>query len=138
MSDRIPIPVPNFDNAGFWDGCRQHELRIQQCRGCGIVRHPPRPMCPQCNRLEYEWIKASGLATVYSFTIVHGPTLPVFQARAPHNVAVVQLDEGPFLVTNIVDCAADQLRIGVRVAVVFEDVSAEVTLPRFRPADSVS
>ncbi|HUI27753.1 MAG TPA: OB-fold domain-containing protein, partial [Candidatus Kryptonia bacterium] len=95
-----PIPVPNPDNAGFWEGCRNRELRLQRCRGCGTVRHPPRPMCPQCTSTEYEWMRASGRGTIYSFTIVHGPTLPVFQARAPYNVVVVQLDEGPYLVSN--------------------------------------
>ena len=129
----IPLPVPNADNAGFWDGCRQHELRLQRCRACGTLRHQPRPMCPGCNGLEYEWVRASGRGTLYTFTIVHGPTLPAFQAQAPYNVAVIQLDEGPFMVSNIVGCRAAELRIGMRVEVVFEDVDEGVSLPRFKP-----
>src|SRR5262245_43859835 len=129
----IPVPVLNFDNQGFWDGCRRHELRLQRCRRCGTWRHQPRPMCPQCRSPEYEWARASGRGTLYSFTVVHAPTLPAFAARIPYNVAVVQLEEGPFLVSNIVGCASDQLRIGMAVLVEFEDVSEHLSLPRFRP-----
>ena len=128
----IPLPVPNADNAGFWEGCRNHELRIQRCRACDALRHPPRPMCPQCTHMEYEWMRVSGRGTIYSFTIVHGPTLPAFQARAPHNVVVIQLDEGPYIVSNVVDCAAEQIRIGAPVEVVFEDIDQGITLPKFR------
>ena len=129
----IPVPVPNFDNAGFWDGCRLHELRLQRCGACGALRHHPRPMCPCCTSFDYAWVRASGRGTLYTFTMVHGPTLPVFQAQAPYNVAVIQLDEGPFMVSNIVGCGAEQLRIGMRVEVVFEDVNASISLPKFQP-----
>ncbi|MBI1817443.1 MAG: Zn-ribbon domain-containing OB-fold protein [Deltaproteobacteria bacterium] len=128
----MPIPVPNFDNAGFWEGCRQHELRIQRCTACGALRHPPRPMCPHCGGVDSDWMRASGRGSVFSFTIVHGPTLPVFQAQAPYNVVVVQLDEGPYIVSNLVDCRAEQIRIGVKVEVVFEGVDGTMSLPRFR------
>jgi hypothetical protein len=140
MSQRVtmptsehPIPVASFDNHGFWEGCRQHELRLQRCRTCHTFRHQPRPMCPQCRSLDYEWARASGRGTVYTFTIVHGPTLPAFQAAAPYNVIVVQLEEGPFMVSNLVDCGAEHIRIGMAVEVVFEDVTETATLPRFRP-----
>jgi hypothetical protein len=129
----LPVPVPNLDNAGFWEGCRLHELRIQRCTVCDTLRHHPRPMCPRCNSLEYDWKPVSGRGTLYTFAIVHGPTLPVFQAQTPYNVAVVQLAEGPYLVTNIVDCPADRLHIGLPVEVVFEDVDEAISLPKFRP-----
>jgi hypothetical protein len=133
MSDPIPVPVPNLDNQGFWDGCRHHELRLQRCTACGAMRHHPRPMCPQCNCFEYEWMRASGRGTLYTFTIVHGPTLPVFQAQAPYNVAVIQLDEGPFIVSNVIGSSREHLHIGMRVEVVFEAIDETTTLPRFRP-----
>ena len=129
----IPEPVSNPDNQGFWDGCRQHELRLQRCRQCGAVRHQPRPMCAQCTSLEYDWARASGRGTVYTFTIIHGPTLPAFRDQLPYNVAVVQLEEGPFIVTNIVGCAAAHIHIGMRVVVEFDDVSDTLSLPKFRP-----
>ncbi|HXQ20135.1 MAG TPA: Zn-ribbon domain-containing OB-fold protein [Candidatus Acidoferrales bacterium] len=130
---QIPLPVPNLDNEGFWEGCRQHQLRLQSCRRCGQLRHPPRPMCPQCTAVEYEWAPLGGRGTIYSFTIVHGPTLPVFAPSAPYNVVVVQLAEGPFIVSNVVGCAAGQIRIGMPVEVVFEDVAETTSLPKFRP-----
>jgi len=133
MSDAIPLPVSNLDNHDFWDGCRHHELRLQRCDACGTVRHHPRPACPQCASFDYGWVRASGRGTLYTFTIVHGPTLPAFQSRTPYNVAVVQLDEGPFMVSTIVGCRAEELRIGMPVEVVFEDVDETLSLPRFKP-----
>jgi uncharacterized OB-fold protein len=129
-----PIPVPNADNAGFWEGCRQRELRLQCCAQCGSIRHPPRPMCPRCQCPEAEWRRASGRGTLYTFTIVYAPTLAAFQSEIPYNVVVVHLEEGPFIVTNLVDYNADQIAIGMPVEVVFEDVGDTVTLPKFRPA----
>jgi len=128
----IPVPVPNPDNQGFWDSCRQHELRLQRCLSCGAWRHQPRPMCPECHSLDYEWARASGRGTVYTFTVVHGPTLPVFQERAPYNVVVVRLAEGPYMVSNLIDCPVEDIRIGMSVEVVFDDVSETVSLPKFR------
>ncbi len=132
MPRDIPIPVPNADNAGFWDACRAGELRLQRCTGCGTFRHHPRPICPSCGSLDYEWARASGRGTVHTFTIVHRPTLPAFEDDIPYNVVAVRLDEGVFMVSNLVDCPNDQIAIGMPVEVVFERVSDEVTLPRFR------
>lgn len=129
----LPLPVPNADNAGFWEGCRAHELRLQRCRACGTYRHHPRPMCPRCNSFEYEWPRVSGHGTLFSFTIAHGPTLPAFQGQVPYNVVVVQLEEGPYMVSNLIDHTDEDLRIGCAVEVAFEDVNDSVTLPKFRP-----
>ena len=131
----IPVPVRNIDNAGFWDGCGCHELRLQRCSACGTVRHHPRPMCPHCTSVDYAWVRASGRGTLYTFTLVHGPTLPVFQAHTPYNVAVIQLDEGPFMVSNVVGCRPEQLRIGMRVEVVFEAIDDSISLPKFKPIE---
>jgi len=83
---------------------------------------------------DFEWRRVSGRGIVYTFTIVHGPTLAAFQASAPYNVVVIQLVEGPFFVSNLVGCSADRITVGMPVEVVFEDVSDTVTLPKFRPA----
>ncbi|MBI3785073.1 MAG: OB-fold domain-containing protein [Deltaproteobacteria bacterium] len=138
QKSETPVPVPNFDNAGFWEGCRNHELRIQRCCACSALRHHPRPLCPACNSSDYDWHKVSGRGTLYTFTIVHGPTLAAFAAHAPYNVAVVQLDEGPYLVTNIVEYNGTPLRIGLPVEVVFNDVDATISLPKFRPVKPMS
>lgn len=134
----IPIPVPDSDNQGFWDGCRRGELRLQRCTGCGRWRHHPRPMCAGCGSLGYEWAHASGRGVVHTFTIVHRPTLPAFEADLPYNVVVVALEEGVFMVSNVVDCPPEALRIGMAVEVVFAPLSAEITLPTFRPVQARS
>jgi uncharacterized OB-fold protein len=133
MSITPPIPVPNPDNAGFWEACQRGELRLQRCTRCGAWRHHPRPMCPGCGSVEYEWARASGRAVVHTFTVVHRPTLPAFDDRVPYNVVAVRLDEGVFMVSNLVECPLDQIRIGMPVEVVFERLNDSITLPKFRP-----
>ena len=91
-------------------------------------------MCPACGSLDYEWAKASGRGIVHTFTIVHRPTLPAFEDRIPYNVIAVRLDEGVFMVSNLVDCPPDEIRIGMPVEVEFEPLTDEITLPKFRPA----
>lgn len=129
----IPYPVPNPDNDGFWEACRRGELRLQRCLPCGAWRHHPRPMCPGCHSLDYEWAPASGRGVVHTFTIVHRPTLPAFEDQVPYNVAVVRLDEGPLMVSNLVDCVAEAIRIDLPVEVVFEPLTDTISLPKFRP-----
>jgi uncharacterized OB-fold protein len=127
-----PYPVPNADNAGFWEACRRGELRLQRCTACGAFRHHPRPMCPKCGSTDSEWARASGRGVVHTFTIVHGPTLPAFADRVPYNVVAVHLDEGVFMVSNVVDCPPEDLRIGLPVEVVFEPLNDAITVPKFR------
>lgn len=129
----IPYPVPNPDNQGFWDACRRGELRLQRCLGCGAWRHHPRPMCPACHSLDYEWALASGRGVVHTFTIVHRPTLPAFEDQLPYNVIVVRLEEGPLMVSNLVDSPAEAIRIDLPVEVVFEPLTDDIALPKFRP-----
>ena len=133
MTSTVPIPIPNPDNAGFWEACRRGELRLQRCTACGAWRHHPRPMCPQCGSCDHEWAKASGRGVVYTFTIVHRPTLPAFDDVVPYNVVAVRLDEGVFMISNLVDCPNEQIRIGLPVEVVFDRLTDEVTLVKFRP-----
>lgn len=128
----IPLPVPNADNQGFWDACARGELRLQRCSTCQAWRHPPRPMCPHCHSLESEWAPASGHGVVHTFTIVHRPTLPAFEARLPYNVVVVRLDEGVLMVSNLLDCAPEAIRIGLPVTVTFVPLSETISLPQFR------
>lgn len=133
MSTPIPTPVPNPDNQGFWDACARRELRLQRCTACGTWRHHPRPMCPRCHSFDYEWARASGRGVVHTFTVVHRPTLPAFEDRLPYNVIVVRLEEGVFMVSNLVDADIDVLRIDLPVEVVFEPLGESITLPKFRP-----
>ena len=130
-----PIPVPTPETRPFWDAARRHELQLQRCRSCGRHVFYPRATCPHCFATDLEWRRVSGRGTLHTFTVVHrGPRS--FSLPTPYVLAIVQLAEGPRLMTNLVGIAADpaQIRIGMPVEVVFDDVSPDVALPRFRPA----
>ena len=125
-------PLPDVDEPigrPFWEHCRNHELRIQQSRSSGRFVFPPRPHYAG----DFEWVRVSGRGRILSFVIVRPPFLPAFQARVPLPIAVVELDEGPRLVGQVLDCAIDDLRCGMSVEVVFEDLTERVTLPQWRP-----
>ena len=128
-----PLPAITEDGAPYWEGCRQGELRVQRCDACRHLRFPPALVCPKCLAAEHTWVPLSGRGTIWSFIIVHRPQHPAFFADAPYNVAIVELAEGLRLMTNVVGCRPDQVRIGMPVEVVFDDVTPEVTLPKFRP-----
>jgi uncharacterized OB-fold protein len=117
----------------FWEWCRKHELRIQQCLGCSAFRFPPQRLCPECLGEASEWRAVSGRGTLYSFVVYHRLYNPAFSEDLPYNVAVVQLAEGPRLLSTIVGCPNEILRCDMPVEVVFDDVTPEVTLPKFRP-----
>jgi hypothetical protein len=126
-------PRIDEESRGYWEACRRHEFVLQRCRACSTVRHYPRALCPACLSADTEWLRASGRATVYSFTVMHQNQAPGFRDRLPYVLAVVELDEGIRILTNIVECPVESVRIGMPVEVVFEDLSDEVALPQFRP-----
>jgi uncharacterized OB-fold protein len=116
----------------FYDFCKQHELRFQRCKPCGAWRHVPREMCAECGSMEWEWEKSSGRGTVYTWTVVVRPMHPAFQTAVPYAPVVVEMDEGVRLLSTVVDCPPEELEIGMPVGVSFQDVTDEVTLPKFR------
>jgi len=128
-----PLPRPNEDSAPYWEAAHRGELRMQRCGACGHVRFPPALLCPRCLSEQHEWTPLSGRGKVYSWIVVHQSQHPAFNADAPYNVAIVELEEGPRLHTNLVDCANDQIHIGMPVEVVFERVSDDCSMPKFRP-----
>jgi uncharacterized OB-fold protein len=128
-----PLPIPNEDTRPFWDGLKEHKLKIQKCRQCEQFRFPPRVICPHCMSLESEWVEAKGTGTVYSFTIVHHAYTPAYESEIPYVVAIIELEEGIHLISNIVGCRPEQVQIGMPVELAFEDVTPELTLHRFRP-----
>lgn len=132
--ERPPRPRPKFnqDQAWFWEGLRRHELRIQRFTDDGSLVHPPANCNPRTQHFEYDWIVASGKATLYSHTVVHHPQVPSFDY--PHIVGLVELAEGVRIVTEIVGCRPDQLEIGMPLELDFVDTADDVTLHRFRPA----
>ena len=124
-----PRPVLDDDNAPFWLGCRERRLMLQRCRGCSAWRFPPRPRCVSCLSTDVSWEEASGRGEIASYTICHPPVLPAYAERLPYNVVVVRLDEGPHLVSNLLDAEPE---VGLRVVVTFVDVDDELTLPQFQ------
>ena len=135
---RKPLPRPQGESLHYWDGARDHELWLRRCNGCGDAYFYPRDISPCCFSRDTEWILSSGRASLFTFTIVHRSPHPAFQADAPFVVALVKLEEGPLMATNIVDLpdppGPEDLQIGMALQVVFDDVTDEVTLPKVRPA----
>jgi len=129
-----PLPRPTEDSAPFWEAAFRGELRMQKCADCAHVRFPPALLCARCLSDRAEWVRLSGRGTVYSWIVVHQSQHPAFNADVPYNVAIIELEEGPRLHTNIVECVNEQIHIGMPVEVVFEDATPAVTLPKFKPA----
>ena len=130
-----PIPMPIPETRFFWEKARQHELWIQRCPVCNHVFFYPRFHCPQCLSDKVEWFKASGKGTLYSYMINHRPP-PGFQDEAPYAIAIVQLDEGPRMMTNIVgiENTPQNLVLDMPLEVTFEDVTEDTTIPKWKPA----
>jgi uncharacterized OB-fold protein len=127
------LPVPTPETQHFWDGTREGELRLQRCDGCGKNYFPPRPFCAVCGSRKVSVFKASGKAVLWSYVIHHRP-VPGF--TPPYAIAVVQLAEGPRMMTNIVECpqTPEALQLDMPLEVVFEKQTDAITLPFFRPA----
>src|SRR5471030_2122519 len=125
-------PKPTPETQHFWDGTQSGELRLQRCDACANVYFPPRPFCPSCASRKVSIFKASGKAKLYSYVIHHRP-VPGF--TPPYAIAVVELDEGPRMMTNIVECpqTPEALVLDMALEVAFEKIDDEITLPLFRP-----
>lgn len=136
VSMQKPLPEPTPETQEFWDGMKRHELRIQRCKDCNRGYFYPRPFCPRpgCHSRNVEWITASGKGTLATYVIAHRGH-PAFEA--PYVIAVVELEEGGQMMTNIVgldDPTPESLPVDAPVEIVFEDVNDQVTLPKFRLA----
>jgi len=131
-----PLPGMGGLTKAFYDFCKDEALHFQKCTGCGSFRHVPREMCAQCNSFEWEWVKSSGKGTIYSWVVINRALHPAFYDPNPDAVpmapVVVEMEEGVRLLSNMVDCPPDQLEMDMSVEVVYEAVTDEVTLPRFR------
>ncbi len=128
-----PAPVVTDDSAVFWDAATEGRLVAQRCASCGVLRHPPRPMCPHCRSLDVEVVDLAGTGTVYSYAFLHHPQHPAF--HYPVFAALVDLDEGVRLATNLTDVAKEDVRIGMRVRVHFAAAAGGTRVPVFRPDD---
>jgi uncharacterized OB-fold protein len=135
MTPARPLPELTPLTAPFWEAARRHELVVQRCTRCERFRFPPEPACFWCGSREASWEAVSGRAALYSWTLTHPPLLPYFSERAPWPVAVVELDEGPRMITNIIDVPVEAYTVGLRLRVDFDDVDDATTLVVFRPAE---
>jgi uncharacterized OB-fold protein len=131
-SRHLPLPQPGLDNAPFYEAARRGELRFQRCSECGRFRHYPRPICPACQSTRHAWELSTGRGVVHTWTIVHGPTLPVFQDQLPYNVVDVLLEEGVHFQSQLLDCPPAEIHAGLPVQAVFVPVSEDITLVKFR------
>ncbi len=131
-----PLPQPSLESRDFWDGLRRHEIVLKRCNACGRFVHYPAPVCRHCHSMDIGNVKVSGRGRLYSFIVTHHVVVPGFEQDAPYVVGLVELEEeqGLRLVTNIVGCAPADVRAGMLVQPVFEDVTPEITLLKFRPA----
>jgi uncharacterized OB-fold protein len=135
VSAAFPRPDPqNADDARFWTALRDGELRIQRCSACATFRHPPKPVCAHCGARESAFVPVAGTGEIWSFTVIHPPTLPAFADRTPYEAVVVRLDGGVFLVSNLIDCPASEIVIGARVELAITQVDDGLFLPLFRPS----
>ncbi|HLG66432.1 MAG TPA: OB-fold domain-containing protein [Acidimicrobiales bacterium] len=133
-----PLPAPDDLTRFFWEGVADHKLLLLRCRACGTFIHLPRPVCRACRSTDLAPAEVSGRAVLDTWTLPAQPPDPYYRAHLPYVLAVVELPEQPKLklVTNVVDCAEADLRLGMELEVAFREVAPGVTLPLFRPAAS--
>jgi len=130
-----PLPSPDPESTPFWEGCRREKLLIQRCRACGLHRFPPTDFCPGCRSHDTEWVEASGKGRVFSWIVVRHPVpKEVYAGEVPYVVAIVLLDEGVRMVSNLVDVDPEAVEADMPVEVRFRPATEEITLPVFAPA----
>ncbi len=128
-----PLPEMSDDTKSYWEGCKRRQLLLPKCRACGKMFFFPHDFCPQCLSEDIEWIQASGRGKVHTFSVIERPPSAPFAEDVPYVVAIIELDEGPRMMSNIVDIAPEHVRVDMDVKVVFEDITEDVALPRFHP-----
>lgn len=131
---RMDIPTIEAESRPYWDAAAEGRLLLRQCQDCGAIHHYPRPFCPTCWSDDVAWIEASGSATLYTWSTVFRNDMAPFDERVPYVAAVVDLAEGPRMMTNVVDVDPDALEIGMALQVAFRPIGGDLTAPVFTPA----
>ncbi|MCU1476769.1 MAG: hypothetical protein JWQ64_1462 [Subtercola sp.] len=132
---RTDLPTIEGDSKPFWDAMREnHTFSVVECHACGHIHHYPRPFCPVCWSDDVSWIAASGRATLYTYSTVYLNDLEPFASELPYVAAVVELEEGPRVMTTLVNVATDQLAIGMALTLVAKELTPDVTVPVFTAA----
>lgn len=132
------LPNVDADSRPYWESAKAHAVKMQKCSRCEEFRFYPSPACHFCGSLEFEWAPISGKGAVYSFTILERAKGNSFADLVPVAIVMVSLDEGPVILSNLIEYEPDELSIGMRVTMDYEDVTDEITLPMFRPDRSVA
>ena len=131
-----PLPVVDEDSRPFWEGAKRHEVQLQKCGDCGKFRFYPRYLRPHCFSDNTKWTKVSGRGKIYSFTVSNRAGASGFRPEVPYSIAIIELEEGVRMMSNMVECRNEDLSIDMPVEVVFDDVTPEITLLKFRPRHS--
>jgi uncharacterized OB-fold protein len=134
MPPRYDLPIPDDYTRTWWDAAAERRLLIVRCAACGEAHYYPRPFCPRCGAEEVAWEEASGHATLYTWSVVHQNDLPPFRDKVPYVAAVVDLAEGPRMMTNVVGAEPSSLQVGMALRVDFEELDEGFHIPVFRPA----
>jgi uncharacterized OB-fold protein len=134
QSKPLPRPISPELTRPFWDAAKRHELVLPRCKICDYLFFYPRSECPRCLSNQLEWMRVSGRGRLHTYTIVNQPANAAFRDDTPYVYAVVQLDEGPRMVSNVVQCAVDAISVDMPLEAVFDDVTPEWTLVKFKPA----
>ncbi len=127
------LPVIYPEELPFWEAARQRVLKLQKCNSCARAWYPIGPTCPHCFAEDFHWEVMCGRGVVHGLVVYHKPWTPWFKDKVPYAVAQVQLEEGPRLTTNILDCDVRDVSIGMKVVAAYEDLTDEITLVQFRP-----
>jgi len=131
---RYDLPVPDDSTQAWWDATAEGRLLIARCGGCREAHYYPRPFCPRCGGEDVAWEEASGDATLYTWSIVYRNDLPPFRDKVPYVAAVVDLAEGPRMMTNVVGCEPEGLTVGMALRLGFEELGDGFAIPVFGPA----
>jgi uncharacterized OB-fold protein len=128
-----PLPAISSLNRPYWEGLKRREMRMQRCNRCGLIWYPPSPLCPGCWSREFSWTQLSGRGRVNSWVVFHQAYFRSYQRDTPYNVVEVELDEGPRIMANLLGVSNSDIRPGMPVEIVFDDVTEEITLAKFKP-----
>ncbi len=137
MSDipEMPVPEPSPETEAFWAAAREERLLVPRCDACGFNWFPPALACPRCASEHYSWVEASGRGTVFTFTVYHRLYDGAFKNKIPYVVAVIELEEGPRLISNVVGIAPEKVRCDMAVQVVFDSRRDGIKVPQFVPIE---
>jgi len=134
MSNPKPVPHPAPESVPYWKAAKEHKLELPRCNACSQFWFPPSQSCPHCLAADFAFVQVSGRGKVFSFVTFHRVYHPAFEREVPYVVALVELEEGPRLLTNIVGTAPDKVACDMPVKVVFDDVGDGISVPKFTAA----